>query len=180
MLRLPEVDRQAELRERLGITDPRAHVWPRHVPYFYCGYGRWLQHSGYVRQIEEGVERFLAFIGMPIGAVLLARNWIPAVQDNQLRTFTPVEIEEELHTVTRLVGLQHRTVWDMAMDFYVLRDGQRIHTASARIKHAYIAINEHADWQSRVVQMEPDAASCFSAHLTTSDTDGVARLAALQ
>jgi acyl-CoA thioesterase FadM len=169
MIALPETDAQDALRARLGLADGRAYVWPRHVPYFQCAHGRWLEHGGYVRLVEEAVERFLAFVGLPIGALLRDRRWIPVVQDVQLTVAEPVEMEELLFTVVRLVDLHVSTVWELAIDFYVLRDEAPVRTASARIKHAYALVDEREEWRSRVVRLDPATADVLRRWLSPAD-----------
>lgn len=150
---LPEVNRQAALRARLGIEDPRVYVWPRHIPYFHCAFGRWVQHSAYLRQIEEASERFLAYIGMPIGELLRTRRWIPVVQEHVLEIHEQAEIEEVLYTTFNLTEVVARRLFRATLEFHVIRDEQPCRVASARITHGYVEVRD-PDWESRIVRLD--------------------------
>src|SRR5439155_8455606 len=95
-------------REGPGRTGPAARpprppgatagsfVWKRRIPYFYCHFMDRLQHSGYVRLMEEVVDLFLAERGISIGAMLERRSWIPVVAEAGLEILREARLGEEI------------------------------------------------------------------------------------
>ena len=49
-----------ESAESVLTAEPGSFLWSWRAPYFYCHYSDRVQHSGYVRAMEEVVDRFLA------------------------------------------------------------------------------------------------------------------------
>lgn len=128
------------LPERAGEPVANAFVWRRRIPYFYCHFTERIQHSGYVRILEEVVDLFLADRGISIETLLTARDWIPVVADARIEILREAFMEEELHTVYTVEGVFKRMRYTARLDCYVERAGQRIHTATGRITHAYLRI----------------------------------------
>jgi acyl-CoA thioesterase FadM len=137
----------AEIRRPAGGTpeieppsDANAFVWRTRIPYFYCHFTERIQHSGYVRILEEVVDLFLADRGISIQTLLAARDWIPVVAAARIEILREAFMEEELHTVFTVENIFKRMRYTARMDCYVEREGQRIHTATGRITHAYLRI----------------------------------------
>ncbi|MBG0567799.1 hypothetical protein [Actinoplanes aureus] len=120
------------------LTDGRnAFGWKWRMPYFYCHFFDRVQMSGYLRQMEEVVDRFLAARGLSIKPMLDERNWIPAVTRSHVRILDETVMEEELYTVYTVESIFKDLLYTSKMDCYVLRDGQLLHTATGTITHAY-------------------------------------------
>ncbi|WP_341720863.1 thioesterase family protein [Micromonospora sp. FIMYZ51] len=117
--------------------EPGDFRWSWRVPYFYCHFTDRLQHSGYVRALEEVVDRFLADRGISVGRLLAERSWIPVVSRARVRQLAPVHMEETLHTTLTVGDVLRDTMFEARMDCHVLRDGQPVHTATATILHGY-------------------------------------------
>ena len=128
-----------------GPADPAtagfAYSW--RVPYHFCQYSRRLQHSGYVRSLEDVVDRFLADRGLSIGTVLSQRGWIPVVSRARVTVLADVNMEETLHTVFTVTEVLRRTSFDARADWYAERDGRLVRTATGRILHAYAIARGH-------------------------------------
>ncbi|GAA5094510.1 thioesterase family protein [Nocardia iowensis] len=129
-----------EVRRALGIG-PTGFLWSWRVPYFYCHYSDRLQHSGYVRALEDVVDRFLDSRGISVGRMLADRGWIPVVSKARVHMLADVHMEETVHTTFTveeiLRGISHRG----RMDCYVERDATMVHTATAGILHGYAIVD---------------------------------------
>jgi acyl-CoA thioesterase FadM len=120
--------------------DSNAFVWKWHVPYFYCHFTERLQHSGYVRILEEVVDRFLADRGISIQTMLRRRGWIPVVTDAKVEILREALMEETLYTVYTVDTIFKRLSYTARMDCYVPRDGSLVPTARGWITHGYLHI----------------------------------------
>jgi acyl-CoA thioesterase FadM len=76
------------------VAGTNAIVWRWRIPYFYCHYSQRLQHSGYLRLMEEVVDVFLARRGISIRDMLAGRRWIPVVPSARVRILEPAFMEE--------------------------------------------------------------------------------------
>lgn len=122
-----------------------AFVWSWRAPYFYCHYTDRVQHSGFVRALEEVVDRFLADRGISVGRLLTERSWIPVVSRVRISMLAPVHMEETVHTVFTVEDILRGVMFDGRMDCYVHRGPQLVPVATARILHGYaIAAGEGA------------------------------------
>jgi acyl-CoA thioesterase FadM len=120
------------------LTEGRnAFGWKWRMPYFYCHFFDRVQMSGYLRQMEEVVDRFLAARGLSIKPLLDERNWIPAVTASHVRILDETVMEEELYTVYTVQSIFKDLLYTSRMDCYVVRDGRLLHTATGTITHAY-------------------------------------------
>ncbi|MDG4810808.1 thioesterase [Micromonospora sp. WMMD1120] len=120
------------------LTEGRnAFGWKWRMPYFYCHFFERVQMSGYLRQMEEVVDRFLAARGLSIKPMLDERNWIPAVTRSHVRILDETVMEEELYTVYTVESIFKDLLYTSTMDCYVLREGRLLHTATGTITHAY-------------------------------------------
>jgi hypothetical protein len=116
-----------------------AHVfqWSWQARYFHCHGSEHVQHSAYVRALEELVARFLEARGLAVGQVLAERQLIPVVSRFRVRVLRPVSMEETLHSTFVVDDVLMDKAYDGRMDCYVQRAGVLRHVASARILHGY-------------------------------------------
>lgn len=121
-------------------------VWHRTIPYFYCHFTERLQMSGYLRLMEEVVDRFLADREVSIKTLLDERNWIPAVPHSRITLLDEACMEEEIYTVYTVERVFKRLTYTSRMDTYVLRDGHLVPTATGRITHGYAELSGRAEW----------------------------------
>ncbi|MBW4721855.1 thioesterase family protein [Saccharothrix obliqua] len=116
---------------------PNAFVWSWRAPYYYCHFSDRVQHSGFVRALEEVVDRFLADRGISVGRLLTERSWIPVVSRARVRLLAAAHMEETVHTVFRVVDVLRGTLFDAEMDCYVQRGDELVPVAAGRILHGY-------------------------------------------
>ncbi|MFH8349165.1 acyl-CoA thioesterase [Streptomyces sp. NPDC018045] len=121
------------------LPDPgsNALLWRRRVPYFHCHYDRRMQHAGYVRILEDVVDRYLAARGIAIGDHLATRGLVPVVHRTRIRMLADAFMEERLHTVFAVTDIIRGTLFDARMDCYVRRGDALVPTATATITHGY-------------------------------------------
>jgi acyl-CoA thioesterase FadM len=147
--------------EDLAPPGSGAFVQTWRVPYYYCQYSQRLQHSGYVRALEDVVDRFLADRGLSIAAMLSGRGWIPVVSRARVRILADAFMEETLHTVFSVTDVLKRVSFDARADWYAQRGGSLVHTATGRILHAYaIARGEGA---GRLAELEDTTIAALTA-----------------
>lgn len=118
-------------------ADPAAFVWSWRVPYFYCHFSDRLQHSGYVRAMEEVVDRFLVDRDMSIRTMLDSRGWIPVVSRARVQLLADVFMEETVHTVFRVEDFFKDITYSARMDSYVRRGDELCHVGTGTIMHGY-------------------------------------------
>ena len=114
-----------------------SYLWSWRAPYFYCHFSDRLQHSAYVRAMEEVVDRFLHDRGLAIGALLAERGWIPVVSRARVRLLADVHMEETVHTVFTVQDFLKDISYTASFDTYVRRGDQLVHTATGSIMHGY-------------------------------------------
>ncbi|MFB7507287.1 alpha/beta fold hydrolase [Streptomyces broussonetiae] len=114
-----------------------AHLWSWRAPYYYCHFSDRLQHSAYVRTLEEVVDRFLHDRGLAIGKLLEERAWIPVVSRARVQVLSDIFMEETVHTVFTVEDVIKDTVYTARMDCYVRRDDSLELAATATIMHGY-------------------------------------------
>jgi acyl-CoA thioesterase FadM len=129
------------------VGDANAIVWRWRVPYFYCHFSRHLQHSGYLRLMEEVVDIFLAERGISIRTMLDGRGWIPVVPRARVRVLADALMEEELYTVFTVEEIFKELTYTARMDCYVRRAGRLVPTATGRITHGYAQVLNRRDWK---------------------------------
>lgn len=144
----PPADATGEEQLRRLLAPPRANafVWKRRVPYFYCHYGARLQHSGYLRLLEEVVERFLADRGISIRTMLEGRRWIPIVTNARVEMLREALMEEDIYTVFTVESVFKKFTYTGRMDCYVVRGGAPLRTATGRITHGYLELHSRQGW----------------------------------
>jgi acyl-CoA thioesterase FadM len=151
---VPKLSSNAGLREEAG-DDPitqltagqNAYGWSWRVPYPYCHFTERLQMSGYLRLMEEAVDRFLADRGVSIKRLLDEQNWIPVVPSSSITMLEEVGMEETLHITFTVEKVFKRLTYIARMDCHVVRDGRLVHTATGRITHGYAVIENRRDWR---------------------------------
>ncbi|MGP3947294.1 alpha/beta fold hydrolase [Streptomyces sp. 7N604] len=114
-----------------------ALLWSWRAPYYYCHFSDRLQHSAYVRTLEEVVDRFLHSRGLAVGKLLDERGWIPVVSRARVRLLADVFMEETVHTVFRVEEILKDTMYTARMDCYVRRGDGLERTATGTIMHGY-------------------------------------------
>jgi acyl-CoA thioesterase FadM len=119
------------------IGSSGAFLWSWRAPYFYCHYSDRVQYSGFVRALEEVVDRFLADRGISVGRLLTERHWIPVVSRCRVQLTAAAHMEETIHTVLTIVDVLRGVMFDARMDCYVQRGDQLVAVATARILHGY-------------------------------------------
>ncbi|MFJ6194951.1 thioesterase [Micromonospora sp. NPDC092111] len=138
-------------------------LWTETIPYPYCQFSDRMQHSGYVRDLEEVVHRYLAARGISIRRMLTERNWIPAVTRSQVRLLADAHLEEELHTVFTVDDIVKDIMFTGRMDCYVVRDGRIVHTATGSITHGYGVAGGPDAGQVATMDAQTQAALLWSA-----------------
>ncbi|MGW2254453.1 hypothetical protein ACWCXH_30320 [Kitasatospora sp. NPDC001660] len=123
-----------------------AYAWKWNIPYPYCHFTERIQMSGYLRLMEEGKDRFVADRGISIKTLLDDRKWIPVVPRSDIRILDEALMEEDLYTVYTVEEVFKDFTYTSRMDFYVLRDGHLVKTATGRIVHGYAVIGNRRDW----------------------------------
>jgi acyl-CoA thioesterase FadM len=139
---IPAGCHDADVGKLLQRSDRSSYVWQRSIPYFYCHDSYRLQYSGFVRIMEEVVERFLAHKGISIRTMLDSRQWIPVVTDARIRLLTDAKLEETLYTLYEVEDVIKDMIYSAAMRCYVRRGHQLVPVAEGRISHAYVHITE--------------------------------------
>jgi acyl-CoA thioesterase FadM len=114
-----------------------AHRWSWRARYFYCHYSDRVQHSAYIRALEEVVARFLESRGLAVGELLKSRGWIPVVSRASVRLLSDAHMEEVVHTTFSVEEVLKRAAFVGRMQCYVARPAGLVHTATARIVHGY-------------------------------------------
>jgi acyl-CoA thioesterase FadM len=140
------IDANDDLIRSIVPSNSNSFVWKWHIPYFYCHYTNRIQHSGYLRLMEEVVDLFLANRGISIWTMLQTRKWIPVVPSARLEILREAYMEETLYTVYTVEDIFKDTTYTSRMDCYAERSGALIHTATGRITHGYAVINNRKDW----------------------------------
>lgn len=130
------------------LTEGRnAFGWRWRIPYPYCHNNERLQMSGYLRQMEEVVDLFLADRGISIKTLLDERRWIPVVPHSKIEFLDEALMEEELYTIYTVEEIFKDVTYRSRMDTYVVRDGRLVHTATGTITHGYAVIDNRRDWR---------------------------------
>jgi hypothetical protein len=152
----------------LAPAGSAAHLWSWRAPYFYCHFSDRVQHSGFVRALEDVVDRFLAARGLSVGTLLAERAWIPVVSRARVQLVEAAHMEETIHTTFVVTDILRGVMFDGRMDCHVRRGDRLVHVATAQILHGY------------AISRGPDAGSLATlddavvAALTGPDTVGTA------
>jgi acyl-CoA thioesterase FadM len=135
-------------------------LWSWRIPYFYCHFSDRIQHSAYVRALEEVVDRFLADRDRSVGRMLAERAWIPVVSRARVRMLADAHMEEVVHTTFTVTDVFKATTYDARMDCYVRRGDRLVHTATARIMHGYA--NSRGESAGRLAELDPDTIAALT------------------
>ncbi|MBL6279793.1 thioesterase family protein [Micromonospora fiedleri] len=150
----------ADLASTLAPAGSGAFLWSWRAPYFYCHFSDRVQHSGYVRALEEVVDRFLADRGISVGRMLRERAWIPVVSRARVRLAEPAHMEETVHTVFHVDDVLREMMFSGRMDCWVQRDDRLILVASATILHGY-AISRGPD-AGQLARLDPEVCAILT------------------
>ncbi|MFI6042571.1 hypothetical protein ACIA8C_13105 [Nocardia sp. NPDC051321] len=123
-----------------------AFAWKLRIPYFYCHFTERLQMSGYLRVMEEVVDRLLADRGVSIRTLLDDKQLIPVVPRSRISMLDEVYMEEELHTVLVVDQVFKNLTFTAGMECYVERDGQLVNVAVGAITHGYAMLEDRGSW----------------------------------
>lgn len=130
------------------LTEGRnAFGWRWRMPYFYCHFGNRVPMSGFLRQMEEVVDLFLAERGLPIQHVYDEWRWIPVVTKSHIELLDEVRMEEDLYTIYTVEDVFKELLYTSRMDCYVVRDGKLVCTATGRITHGYMTQRPTGAWE---------------------------------
>jgi acyl-CoA thioesterase FadM len=141
-----------DVESALTARGSRPLIWSWPVRYFHCHFSDRVQHSAYVRALEEVVDRFLADRGLSIPRLLDERGWIPVVSRVRVQLVADAHMEEVIHTAFAVDEVLKRAAYDATMECWVERDGTLVHTATAKILHGYAySRGEHA---GRLVELD--------------------------
>ena len=145
---------------QLNASAANVFVWKWHIPYFYCHFTERMQHSGYLRLMEEVEDLFLADRGISIRQMLHEKKWIPVVPQARVEILEEAYMEEKIYTVYTLENVYREYTYTHRMDCYVVRDGRVIHTATGSITHGYAVINSRQDWS--LVEIDADSLAAIN------------------
>lgn len=135
-----------DVRIALGADKANSFVWKWHVPYFYCHFNDRMQHSGYLRLMEEVLDLFVADRGISIRTLLENKKWIPVVPAASLEILDEALMEETLYTVFTVEDIFKASTYRSRIDCYVERHGGLVHTATGQITHGYAVVDNRRDW----------------------------------
>lgn len=135
-----------EITRFMAHNDANTFIWKWRIPYFYCHFTERMQHSGYLRLMEEVEDLFLADRGISIRTMLHENKWIPVVPHAQVEILEEAYMEETIYTVYTVEEVYKEYTYSHRMDCYVVRNGQPIKTATGRITHGYAVIDNRRDW----------------------------------
>lgn len=143
----------------LGADKTNSFVWKWHVPYFYCHFNDRMQHSGYLRLMEEVLDLFVADRGISIRTLLENKKWIPVVPAANLQMLDEAMMEETIYTVFTVEDIFKDTTYKSRMDCYVERHGGLVHTATGHITHGYAVVDSRRDWS--LVQFDAEVVAAL-------------------
>ncbi|SCF12060.1 Acyl-CoA thioesterase FadM [Micromonospora coriariae] len=135
-------------------------VWPWRVPYFYCQYSQRMQHSGYVRLLEEVVDRYLADRGVSVGRMLRERGWIPVVSRARIEVLGDAHLDEPMWITFTVTDVLKDVTYDARMDCHVRRAGRLVRVATASILHGY-AVSRGPE-AGRLATLDPDTVTALT------------------
>ncbi|MCZ4123126.1 hypothetical protein [Streptomyces sp. H39-S7] len=119
------------------LAGENAYGWKFRIPYPYVHFFDRLQMSGYLRLMEEAKHRFVDARGISIRKLLTEQNWIPAVTRSRITLLDEALLEEDLYIVYTVDDVFKNLLYTSRVDYYVVRDGRLLRTATGSITHAY-------------------------------------------
>ncbi|UGY94196.1 acyl-CoA thioesterase [Streptomyces gobiensis] len=134
-----------------------AYAWKFRIPYPFVHFFERLQATGYLRLMEEAKHRFVDARGISIRALLEESNWIPAVTQSSLTLLDEARLEEDLYVVYRVDSVFKNLMYTSRLDYYVVRDGRLLKTATGSITHGYGVVENGkegrlVEWDDRVAK----------------------------
>lgn len=135
-----------EVDARLRSGERPAVLWSWRIPYFYCHHTVRMQMSGFLRQMEEVVDLFLAEREASIRTLLDEQDWIPVVPHSAVHLVGEALMEEQLVTVFEVVDDFKGLTYTATMTCYVHRGDQLVPVAVGEITHGYAIIENRRDW----------------------------------
>lgn len=147
------------------ITGHPVLHWTWRARYFHCHFSDRVQHSAYVRALEEVVDRYLADRGLSVGTLLRERGWIPVVSRARIRLLADAHMEEDVRTTFTATEVLKDVVWDGRMDCHVHRDRTPVRVATASIQHGY-AVSRGPD-AGRLATLDPATVAMLTGAGTT-------------
>lgn len=124
----------AVLAERSG----NAFLWEWKIPYFACHASTRIEHSAYVKLLEEAVDRYLERAGLPITGLLAQRDWIPVVSRARVDLHADAAMGETLLITFTVEDVLKDTVFTARMECHVVRGDRLVRVATATIMHGYV------------------------------------------
>jgi pimeloyl-ACP methyl ester carboxylesterase/acyl-CoA thioesterase FadM len=131
------IEEGQEAADVLAPEGSGAMLWDWRAPYYYCHFSDRLQHSAYVRTLEEVVDRYLYAQDLAIGRLLEERGWIPVVSRARVQVLSDIWMEETVHTVFKVEEILRDTMYTARMDCYVRRGDRLERAATGTIMHGY-------------------------------------------
>jgi acyl-CoA thioesterase FadM len=131
---------------QLLLQGNNSFLWKRRIPYYHCHYNTRLQHSGYLRLLEEVVSLFLADRGISIRTMLETKGWVPIVTKTEIEIMREAYIEEDMYVVFTVENIFKSFTYRARVDFHVLRGTELFLTGRGVITHGYLEIKGRRDW----------------------------------
>ncbi|WP_025272373.1 hypothetical protein [Haloglycomyces albus] len=144
-LDLPDLDLNGDIVQQ-ATAGRNAFAWKWRIPYMYCHYNERVQMSGFLRQMEEAEDLFLADRGISIKTMLDDRRWIPVVPHSRIRLLNEAIMEEQLYTVYTIEQVFKTLTYTARMDCFVIRDNTIVPVATGSITHGYAVIDDRSNW----------------------------------
>jgi acyl-CoA thioesterase FadM len=144
-IRLADQDIES-IVNRLLLQRSNSFLLKRRIPYYYCHYNTRLQHSGYLRLLEEVVSLFLADRGISIRTMLETKGWVPIVINTEIEIVREAYMEENIYVVFTVENIFKSLTYRARVDFYVLRGTELFLTGRGMITHGYLEIKSRRDW----------------------------------
>lgn len=141
---------ESDIESKIGcllLQEKNAFLWKRRIPYFYCHYNKRLQHSGYLRLLEEVVSLFLEDRGISIRTMLDIKDWIPIVTKTRIEIWREGYVEEDVYIVLTIENIFKTFTYTARVDFYVLRGTELLLVGTGKITHGYLKIKGRRDWE---------------------------------
>jgi acyl-CoA thioesterase FadM len=147
------------------LAGQNAYGWKFRIPYPYVHFFDRLQMSGYLRLMEEAKHRFVDARGISIRTLLDEQNHIPAVTHSKVTLLDEALLEEDLYIVYTVDDIFKNLLYTSRLDYYVVRDGHLVKTATGTITHAYGVVENGSS--GRLVTFDERVLNAFN---NTGDT----------
>jgi acyl-CoA thioesterase FadM len=111
--------------------------WEWWVRYPHCHYSDVVQHSTYVRVLEEAVDRYLAQCGLSVPALLADRGWIPVVSRARVTVHADARMDAAVRTSFAVSDIVGGRAFDGRLECHVVEGDRMRRVASGTILHGY-------------------------------------------